>query len=659
MRPILRPGTHVLQPRRRRAAGRARPAAPRWCSPTPPPVRDALRLLGSRPTSPTHADAGVARPARRARPARSTSERSCRRRRAPRCAAPPTAALARSAGLGRRRGARHRAVGGAPRPHLRARRRAPGSAATCWRCCADAGLRALPGPVRPPDCGVLVGVGEPDRELLDAWTRAGTPYLLVRLTEGRAVVGPFVVPGTTACLRCLDAHHTDADPAWPLLVRQYAAASLARPGRRRPRAGRPAARRARARPGRPATSRRTSTAAGPRPGPRPSRCTPARTRSRARPGCGTRRAAAPGTDRSAAAPTGPLVGPVGTMGSWAPHVQARRAPTRTGNPHDRAPTQGRARAPHGSRRCRWASPGRTRRRHGPADRRGHRRRRDDRRAAAHRRAALQDARRPQGRRDEDGPGAVHPGVGAPRGARGALPQAADQAAGLRSPDVGDAPCTTCWPRELGTGWRKQLVEFDDDPAAAASIGQVHRGRWADGREVAVKVQYPGAGEALMSDLRQLSRVARTVGGDGPGHRHQAADRRAPGPGRRGARLPPRGRGPARRSPWRSATTPTSWSPTSSRTPTRCWSRSGSTSHRVAGPADRRGHPGGAQPLRRPLRPLPVRGARPGRACCTPTRTPATSACCPPRTARWAGSASSTTARSPGCPRRACRARWAR
>ena len=70
--------------------------------------------------------------------------------------------------------------------------------------------------------------------------------------------------------------------------------------------------------------------------------------------------------------------------------------------------------------------------------------------------------------------------------------------------------------ELGTGWRKKLVRFDDDPAAAASIGQVHRGRWVDGREVAVKVQYPGAGEALMADLRQISRVARTFGGLVPG-----------------------------------------------------------------------------------------------------------------------------------------------
>ena len=71
-------------------------------------------------------------------------------------------------------------------------------------------------------------------------------------------------------------------------------------------------------------------------------------------------------------------------------------------------------------------------------------------------------------------------------------------------------------RELGAQWRKQLIEFDDDPAAAASIGQVHRGRWNDGREVAVKIQYPGAGEALMSDLRQIGRIARTFGGMIPG-----------------------------------------------------------------------------------------------------------------------------------------------
>jgi predicted unusual protein kinase regulating ubiquinone biosynthesis (AarF/ABC1/UbiB family) len=71
-------------------------------------------------------------------------------------------------------------------------------------------------------------------------------------------------------------------------------------------------------------------------------------------------------------------------------------------------------------------------------------------------------------------------------------------------------------KELGAAWRKHLVDFDDNPAASASIGQVHRGRWSDGRAVAVKIQYPGAGEALMADLRQLSRVARTFGGLVPG-----------------------------------------------------------------------------------------------------------------------------------------------
>ncbi|MDT9680801.1 AarF/ABC1/UbiB kinase family protein [Streptomyces sp. TRM76323] len=69
---------------------------------------------------------------------------------------------------------------------------------------------------------------------------------------------------------------------------------------------------------------------------------------------------------------------------------------------------------------------------------------------------------------------------------------------------------------LGAEWRELFLEFDDKPAAAASIGQVHRAVWHDGRRVAVKVQYPGAGEALLSDLTQLSRFARLLGPLVPG-----------------------------------------------------------------------------------------------------------------------------------------------
>ena len=70
--------------------------------------------------------------------------------------------------------------------------------------------------------------------------------------------------------------------------------------------------------------------------------------------------------------------------------------------------------------------------------------------------------------------------------------------------------------ELGPRWRTtKFTSFDDVPTAAASIGQVHRGVWRDGRPVAVKIQYPGAGEALLSDLAQVSRVARVAAGGFP------------------------------------------------------------------------------------------------------------------------------------------------
>ena len=62
--------------------------------------------------------------------------------------------------------------------------------------------------------------------------------------------------------------------------------------------------------------------------------------------------------------------------------------------------------------------------------------------------------------------------------------------------------------ELGVEWRTKFLEFADQPAAAASIGQVHKATWHDGRVVAVKVQYPGADKALISDLNQMARMGK-------------------------------------------------------------------------------------------------------------------------------------------------------
>ena len=109
------------------------------------------------------------------------------------------------------------------------RHRVPGLvdalAADLLLLCRRAGLRAGdtvpmgPRSTRPPFVRVVVAVGEPDRRLLDTFDE---PHLVVRFVEGDAVVGPFVERGETACVRCVDAHLTEADPAWPLLVEQSA-----------------------------------------------------------------------------------------------------------------------------------------------------------------------------------------------------------------------------------------------------------------------------------------------------------------------------------------------------------------------------------------------------------------------------------------------------
>jgi predicted unusual protein kinase regulating ubiquinone biosynthesis (AarF/ABC1/UbiB family) len=57
--------------------------------------------------------------------------------------------------------------------------------------------------------------------------------------------------------------------------------------------------------------------------------------------------------------------------------------------------------------------------------------------------------------------------------------------------------------ELGAGWEKKFESFEHQPAAAASLGQVHRARSLDGLELACKLQYPDMESAVEADLQQL------------------------------------------------------------------------------------------------------------------------------------------------------------
>jgi aarF domain-containing kinase len=64
--------------------------------------------------------------------------------------------------------------------------------------------------------------------------------------------------------------------------------------------------------------------------------------------------------------------------------------------------------------------------------------------------------------------------------------------------------------ELGADWESRLAHFEWTPLAAASIGQVHAARLKDGREVVMKVQYPGVAESIHSDVNNLKRLIRFV-----------------------------------------------------------------------------------------------------------------------------------------------------
>ncbi len=66
-------------------------------------------------------------------------------------------------------------------------------------------------------------------------------------------------------------------------------------------------------------------------------------------------------------------------------------------------------------------------------------------------------------------------------------------------------------RELGKPLNAAFKSFDEQPFAAASIGQVHKAVLPNGQQVVVKVQYPGVDEACESDLKQVRLALRLMG----------------------------------------------------------------------------------------------------------------------------------------------------
>lgn len=88
---------------------------------------------------------------------------------------------------------------------------------------AACGVVDRPAEAQSSPAARLIGrLGEPRREELDPLVRSEEPHLLLRVVEGRVVVGPFVALGSTACCRCVDAHLSERDPRRPLVVAQYA-----------------------------------------------------------------------------------------------------------------------------------------------------------------------------------------------------------------------------------------------------------------------------------------------------------------------------------------------------------------------------------------------------------------------------------------------------
>lgn len=92
-----------------------------------------------------------------------------------------------------------------------------------------AGLRRVPLTDLDATAHLLVATGPVDRELLDPLVRGSVPHLVVSGAASVRRLGPFVEPGRTACLRCVDAHESLRDPRRALVLAQAARAAAERP----------------------------------------------------------------------------------------------------------------------------------------------------------------------------------------------------------------------------------------------------------------------------------------------------------------------------------------------------------------------------------------------------------------------------------------------
>ncbi len=81
-----------------------------------------------------------------------------------------------------------------------------------------------------PDVLVVVEGAAADPARAERLLSLGVTHLSVVVREGDTVVGPLVMPGAGACLRCLDLHRADLDPAWPLVLSQLVGTDAVEPG---------------------------------------------------------------------------------------------------------------------------------------------------------------------------------------------------------------------------------------------------------------------------------------------------------------------------------------------------------------------------------------------------------------------------------------------